>query len=77
MRLRSPNFNHTGLPASSQPRTAQIKSIQKFIGRLKSDNKNYEAILVEMDTLNLTKYLEEISTLMAVCSNERDLRFFT
>ena len=44
--------------SDNKPRSAQIKVIQKFIGRLKSDNKNYEAILIEMDTLNLTKYLE-------------------
>jgi 6-phosphogluconolactonase (cycloisomerase 2 family) len=77
MRLRDLNFHNNAPGSEGRPRTAQIKSIQKFIGRLKSDSKNFEAILCEMETLNLTKYLEEISALMPVCVTERDLRFFT
>lgn len=45
MRLRNPNFHNNQNNNDSGPRTAQIKVIKKFIGKLKSDNKNYEAIL--------------------------------
>lgn len=41
-----------------QKKTAQIKIIQKFIAKLKSDTKNYEAILAQLDTLNMSKYIE-------------------
>jgi len=41
-----------------QKRNAQIKSIQKFIGKLKTDNKNSEAIFAELETLNMSKYIE-------------------
>jgi hypothetical protein len=75
--LRDANFNHNGPSNEQRVRTAQIKTIQKFIGRLRTDNKNYEAILTEMEGLNLSKYLEEISSLMAVCVNEREIRFYT
>ena len=37
--------NNADLQNDARPKIAQIKVIQKFIGRLKSDNKNYEAIL--------------------------------
>lgn len=43
--------------AEVRAKTAQIKSIQKFIVKLKSESKVYEAILTEMDSLNLSKYL--------------------
>lgn len=77
IRLRDLNFTHPGPSSEEKPRTAQIKAIQKFIVQLKSDNKNHEAILAEMEALNLSKYLEEISALMAACVTERDIRFFS
>ena len=77
MELRNPNFHHLNTHGERQPRTAQIKAIQKFITKLKVDNKNYETIFTEMDGLNLSKYLEEISAIMATSVNERDLHFFT
>ncbi len=75
--LRDANFNHNGPNNEQRARIAQIKTIQKFIGRLRTDNKNYEAIIAEMEGLNLSKYLEEISSLMAVCVNEKEIRFYT
>lgn len=75
--FRDANFNHSGPSNDQRIRTAQIKTIQKFIGRLRTDNKNHEAILAEMEGLNLSKYLEEISSLMAVCVNEKEIRFYT
>lgn len=74
--LRNANFNHSGPTNEQRVRTAQIKTIQKFIGRLRTDNKNYEAILSEMEGLNLSKYLEEISALIALCVNEKEIRFY-
>lgn len=75
--LRNANFNNSGPNNEQRARTAQIKTIQKFIGRLRADNKNYEAILSEMEGLNLSKYLEEISALIALCVNEKEIRFYT
>jgi hypothetical protein len=56
MRLRAVNFERRG-QSDPKPRSAQIKAIQKFIGRFRIDNKNHEVILAEMETLNLSKYL--------------------
>ncbi len=75
--LRNANFNNSGPNNEQRGRTAQIKTIQKFIGRLRADNKNYEGILSEMEGLNLSKYLEEISALIALCVNEKEIRFYT
>jgi hypothetical protein len=46
-------------------RNAQIKIIQKFLGRLRVDNRNWESILSELSSLNLSKYQEEISNVIA------------
>lgn len=45
--------------------------------KLKVEGKNHEAVLAEMDTLNLSKYLEEISALIAGCVSEREIRFYS
>lgn len=71
MALRNINFNKSSRVTEVKAKTAQIKSIQKFIVKLKSESKIYEAILAEMDSLNLSKYLEEISSLIASCVTER------
>ena len=71
MALRNINFNKSSRVAEVKTKTAQIKSIQKFIVKLKSESKVHEAILSEMDSLNLSKYLEEISSLIASCVSER------
>jgi hypothetical protein len=71
MALRNINFNKSSRVAEVKTKTAQIKSIQKFIVKLKSESKVHEAILTEMDSLNLSKYLEEISSLIASCVSER------
>jgi hypothetical protein len=57
MALRNINFNKSTRVVEAKAKTAQIKSIQKFIVKLKSESKVYEAILTEMDSLNLSKYL--------------------
>ena len=54
-----------------QRRTAQIKVIQKFIGKLKVDNKNFEALLNELDTLNMAKYVDEVSNIIASSVQEK------
>jgi hypothetical protein len=41
IRLREINFNSNRNSLESKPKIAQIKAIQKFIGKLKGDNKNY------------------------------------
>lgn len=46
------NFGNTG------NKTAAIKTIQKFISKFKMEKKDYESILQEMDTLNLSKYTD-------------------
>lgn len=58
MALRSVNFDRSSQTLDAKPKTAQIKAIQKFIVKLKVEAKNYEAILAEMGTINLSKYLE-------------------
>ena len=50
---------------AKQRKSAQIKVIQKFIGKLKTEPKNYEALLTELDTLNLAKYVDEISNIIS------------
>ena len=67
--LRQRNFHPT--PDHHTPKTAAIKPIQKFIGKLRTEPKNHEAILKEMEGLNLSKYVEEISALVAQCVSER------
>lgn len=57
IKLRNINFNSNRAVLDPKPKISQIKAIQKFIGKLKVDNKNYEAILNEVDTINLSKYL--------------------
>lgn len=46
-------------------RISKINQYQKFASKLKTENRNLEALVVEMQTLNLTKYLEEIATIIA------------
>lgn len=44
--MRKQNFKeHEQDVFDGQRKTAQIKTIQKFIGKLKSDAKNYQSIL--------------------------------
>lgn len=57
MAFRSVNFDRASLSQEGKQKTAQIKAIQKFIAKLKGEVKSYEAILAEMETLNLSKYL--------------------
>lgn len=46
-------------------RISKINQYQKFASKLKTENRNLEALVIEMQTLNLTKYLEEIATIIA------------
>jgi hypothetical protein len=57
MVLRSVNFDRSSQALEGRQKTAQIKAIQKFIAKLKGESKCHEAILGEMETLNLSKYL--------------------
>lgn len=77
MALRSVNFDRSSQALEGKQKTAQIKAIQKFIAKLRTDPKSHEAILAEMQTLNLSKYLEEISALIANCVSEREIRFYS
>jgi hypothetical protein len=77
MALRAVNFDRSSQGVEGKAKTAQIKAIQKFIAKLRSDPKSHEAVLAEMQTLNLTKYLEEISALIANCVTEREIRFYS
>lgn len=60
-----------------KPKTSQIKTIQKFINRLKGDAKNGEALLLEMSGLNLSKYLQEIAFIIANSVCEKDISLYT
>ena len=57
-------------------KTAAIKTIQKFISKFKLDNKNQENILQEMDTLNLSKYTDEIANIIVNSLTEKDIEFY-
>jgi hypothetical protein len=57
MALRAVNFDRSSQGLEGKQKTAQIKAIQKFIAKLRSEVKSHEAILTEMETLNLSKYL--------------------
>lgn len=54
-------------------RISKINQYQKFASKLKTDNRNLEALIVEMQTLNLTKYLEEVATIIAETVTEKEV----
>ena len=58
-------------------KTAAIKTIQKFISKFKMENKNQQSILQEMDTLNLSKYTDEIANIIVNSLTEKDIEFYT
>lgn len=54
-------------------RSSKIAQIQKFTSKLKSDNRNLEGLMAEMQQLNLTKYLEELAAIIAETVTEREV----
>lgn len=57
----------------SANKTAAIKTIQKFISKFKMENKNQESILHEMESLNLSKYTDEIANIIVNSLTEKDI----
>ena len=62
---------------SNPNKTAAIKTIQKFISKLKSESKNQQQILQEMDGLNLSKYTDQIANIIVNSLTEKDIAFYT
>ena len=43
---------------------SKVNSINKFTSKLKTENRNIEQLIQEMETLNISKFLDEVVTII-------------
>ena len=53
-------------------KTSKVSVIQKLISKLKGENRNIEQLILEMETLNITRFLDEVATIIASTCTQRE-----
>lgn len=55
-------------------KTSKVSSINKFTSKLKTDNRNIEQLITEMETLNISKFLDEIAIIIASTTTTSEVK---